>query len=194
MHKLRQEFKFWYPMDCRVSGKARDARAAPTRRRLASLATTLLIWQDLIPNHLTMCLYNHAAIWDDAAMWPRSVFCNGFVQVRCCCCDFTRGALRGVCAREAVIAAAAAALTSALVDAGRRRENLGEYLGEYAQVDAEKMSKSKGNFITLIGAIETWGADATRVACADAGDTVQSANYDRVVADRTCAHDAMVMW
>jgi leucyl-tRNA synthetase len=105
--KLRREFDFWYPMDCRVSGK------------------------DLIPNHLTMSLYNHAAIWEDTAMWPRSVFCNGFVQV-----------------------------------------------------DAEKMSKSKGNFITLVDAMATWGADATRFACADAGDGIVNANFDRVVADK----------
>lgn len=36
---MRNEFEYWYPMDLRVSGK------------------------DLIPNHLTMSLYNHAAIW-----------------------------------------------------------------------------------------------------------------------------------
>jgi len=105
--RLRREFAFWYPLDCRVSGK------------------------DLIPNHLTMSLYNHAAIWEDPAMWPRSIFCNGFVQV-----------------------------------------------------DAEKMSKSKGNFITLVDAISTWGADATRFACADAGDGIVNANFDRVVADK----------
>jgi leucyl-tRNA synthetase len=37
--KLRHEFEYWYPMDLRCSGK------------------------DLIRNHLTMSLYNHAAIW-----------------------------------------------------------------------------------------------------------------------------------
>ena len=36
---LRREFEYWYPMDLRCSGK------------------------DLIGNHLTMALYNHAAIW-----------------------------------------------------------------------------------------------------------------------------------
>ena len=36
---LRREFEYWYPVDLRVSGK------------------------DLIGNHLTMALYNHAAIW-----------------------------------------------------------------------------------------------------------------------------------
>lgn len=53
--KMRHEFEFWYPMDLRCSGK------------------------DLIRNHLTMCLYNHAAIWEDHNMMPRSFFCNGYV-------------------------------------------------------------------------------------------------------------------
>merc|ERR1711967_135704 len=56
--KLRAEFEYWYPMDLRVSGK------------------------DLIKNHLTMSLYNHAAIWKDSPeMWPRAMFTNGFVKV-----------------------------------------------------------------------------------------------------------------
>ena len=38
--KMRHEFEYWYPMDLRVSGK------------------------DLIRNHLTMALYNHAAMWE----------------------------------------------------------------------------------------------------------------------------------
>ena len=61
----------------------------------------------------------------------------------------------------------------------------GIFCNGHVQVDAEKMSKSKGNFITLEGAIELWGSDATRFTCADAGDGVENANYDRVVADRT---------
>ena len=36
---MREEFEYWYPMDLRVSAK------------------------DLIRNHLTMSLFNHAAIW-----------------------------------------------------------------------------------------------------------------------------------
>jgi leucyl-tRNA synthetase len=39
LDKMRNEFEYWYPLDLRVSGK------------------------DLIRNHLTMSLYNHAAIW-----------------------------------------------------------------------------------------------------------------------------------
>ena len=55
LDKLRHEFNYWYPMDLRCSGK------------------------DLIRNHLTMCLYNHAAIWKDKEMMPRSMFCNGYM-------------------------------------------------------------------------------------------------------------------
>jgi len=28
-----------------------------------------------------MALFNHAAIWDDSNMWPRSYFMNGYVLV-----------------------------------------------------------------------------------------------------------------
>lgn len=55
LQKMRHEFEYWYPMDLRVSGK------------------------DLIRNHLTMCLYNHAAMWNDPKMMPRSIFCNGYM-------------------------------------------------------------------------------------------------------------------
>ncbi len=98
---MRAEFKYWYPVDLRVSGK------------------------DLIQNHLTMFLYNHAAIWPtEQQLWPRSIYCNGHVLV-----------------------------------------------------DNEKMSKSKGNFLTLRDALKMFGADATRLAIADAGDSLDDANF-----------------
>merc|ERR1719421_309013 len=99
------EFKFWYPMDLRVSGK------------------------DLIQNHLTMSLYNHAAVWEDPAMWPQSMFCNGWLMV-----------------------------------------------------NNEKMSKSKGNFYTMDEFIQKYSADSFRMACANAGDTLEDANLEEDVA------------
>jgi leucyl-tRNA synthetase len=36
--------------------------------------------RDLIRNHLTMSLYNHAAIWDESMM-TRSYFCNGWMII-----------------------------------------------------------------------------------------------------------------
>lgn len=106
LEAMRNEFNYWYPVDLRCSGK------------------------DLIQNHLTMFLYNHAAIWsDDRSKWPRAIYCNGHVQV-----------------------------------------------------DNEKMAKSKGNFISLREAMDTYGTDATRLACADAGDTLDDANFVRETA------------
>lgn len=39
------------------------------------------------------------------------------------------------------------------------------------------MSKSAGNFLTVEGAIETYTADGTRIALADAGDSLDDANF-----------------
>ncbi|KAL7570499.1 hypothetical protein ACA910_004279 [Epithemia clementina (nom. ined.)] len=109
LDRMRDEFRYWYPMALRVSAK------------------------DLIPNHLTMALFNHAAIWEDEPeLWPRGYYCNGHVLV-----------------------------------------------------DAEKMSKSKGNFLIMKETCDAYGADATRFACADAGDSLDDANFSREVADAT---------
>lgn len=44
---------------------------------------TFRLVSDLIGNHLTMSLYNHAAIWPDQpeSKWPRSFFTNGHVMI-----------------------------------------------------------------------------------------------------------------
>lgn len=107
LDKMRAEFRYWYPMNLRVSGK------------------------DLIPNHLTMALYNHAAIWEgEPDLMPLSYYCNGHVLV-----------------------------------------------------DAEKMSKSKGNFLMMDDTVNKYTCDATRLACADAGDALDDANFSRETAD-----------
>lgn len=109
MDKCKKEFRYWYPMDLRVSAK------------------------DLIPNHLTMALYNHAAIWEDEPeLWPKGFYTNGHVLV-----------------------------------------------------DAKKMSKSMGNFLLMDETIEEYSVDATRFACADAGDSIEDANFSRETADTT---------
>ncbi len=54
LETLRREFAYWYPLDLRVSGK------------------------DLIPNHLTFFLYNHAAVWPKER-WPKGVRGNGHI-------------------------------------------------------------------------------------------------------------------
>lgn len=50
-------------------------------------------------------------------------------------------------------------------------------------LNSEKMSKSTGNFLTLKSAIEKYSADGMRLALADAGDTVDDANFVEKSAD-----------
>lgn len=97
--ELRESFRYWYPLDLRVSGK------------------------DLIRNHLTMSLYNHSAVWQGENMMPRGYFANGWILV-----------------------------------------------------DNKKMSKSEGNFYTLKQLNEDFGADASRIGLATAGDNLDDAN------------------
>ncbi|KAL9925501.1 leucyl-tRNA synthetase isoform 1-T1 [Glossina fuscipes fuscipes] len=107
LDKLRHEFEYWYPMDLRVSGK------------------------DLIQNHLTFMLYNHAAMWpNDDTKWPKGVRVNGHLLL-----------------------------------------------------NSAKMSKSDGNFLTLYEAVNKFSADGTRLCLADAGDSIEDANFVESTAD-----------
>lgn len=53
----------------------------------------------------------------------------------------------------------------------------------HLMLNGEKMSKSTGNFLTIQGAVEKFGADATRIALADAGDGIEDANFEETVAN-----------
>jgi len=102
---MKREFKYFYPLDLRVSGK------------------------DLIPNHLTFFIYNHVALFPKK-YWPKSIRSNGHLLL-----------------------------------------------------NGEKMSKSTGNFMTGADAVEKYGADAARVALADAGDAIEDANFEEATAN-----------
>jgi leucyl-tRNA synthetase len=54
LEALRNEFNYFYPLDCRHSGR------------------------DLIPNHLTFMIFNHDAIWS-REQWPIGIVVNGSV-------------------------------------------------------------------------------------------------------------------
>lgn len=54
--EMKKEFEYWYPFDFRNSGK------------------------DLVQNHLTFCIFNHAAMFPKE-YWPRAFGVNGWVQV-----------------------------------------------------------------------------------------------------------------
>ena len=102
---MKHEFDYFYPFDIRSSGK------------------------DLIPNHLTFCVYNHAALFPEDK-WPLSMRTNGHLML-----------------------------------------------------NGQKMSKSKGNTLTMRQGIEKFGAGATRLALADAGDGIEDANFDEKTAN-----------
>lgn len=102
---LRREFRYFYPMDLRSSGK------------------------DLIPNHLTFCVYVHSALFPEHH-WPRAVRANGHLML-----------------------------------------------------NGKKMSKSTGNSLSLRQSVEKFGADATRLSLADAGDGIEDANFEEKTAN-----------
>ncbi|GLB44645.1 putative class-I aminoacyl-tRNA synthetase family protein [Lyophyllum shimeji] len=102
---LKHEYKYFYPFDIRSSAK------------------------DLVPNHLTFCLYNHAAILPEDK-FPLSMRTNGHLLL-----------------------------------------------------NGKKMSKSAGNFLTLRDGIKKFGADATRLSLADAGDGMEDANFEEKTAN-----------
>ncbi|OTB07677.1 hypothetical protein M426DRAFT_53369 [Hypoxylon sp. CI-4A] len=52
-------------------------------------------------------------------------------------------------------------------------------------LNGEKMSKSTGNFLTLRETVEKYGADAARIALANAGDSIDDANFEESVANKT---------
>lgn len=53
----------------------------------------------------------------------------------------------------------------------------------HLMLNGEKMAKSTGNFLTLQQAVEKFGADATRLALADAGDGIGDANFEETAAN-----------
>lgn len=55
---------------------------------------------------------------------------------------------------------------------------LGIRANGHLMINGQKMSKSKGNSLTLRDGIEKFGADAMRLTLADAGDGVEDANFD----------------
>lgn len=114
---LRNEFRYFYPFDLRSSGK------------------------DLIPNHLTFCIYNHAALFPEKH-WPKAMRVNGHLML-----------------------------------------------------NGKKMSKSTGNSLTMRQSVQKFGADATRLSLADAGDSIEDANFEEKTANANILRlHTLVLW
>ena len=132
---FQDEFIHWYPVDLRVSAK------------------------DLINNHLTMCIFNHVAVWDDEFMdryreyypekhvesfGPVSYGINGYISVQ--------------------------------------KEHVNQAIGQ--KVEIEKMSKSKGNFKTLDQVIDLYTSDAVRFTFASASTGTSDSLFDQDLCKR----------
>jgi len=100
LDEMRSEFLYWYPVDLRISAK------------------------ELLPNHLTFFLFQHAALFPDNL--PQGIGVNGMLSI-----------------------------------------------------EGKKMSKSKGNFITLKDALNQFGADATRCALLLGGEGMNDPDWRR---------------
>lgn len=53
----------------------------------------------------------------------------------------------------------------------------------HLQLNGGKMGKSTGNFMTGSDAVIKYGADATRITLADAGDAIEDANFEESTAN-----------
>lgn len=53
----------------------------------------------------------------------------------------------------------------------------------HLMLNSAKMSKSEGNFLTLSESLDKFSADAMRLTLADAGDSVEDANFVENTAD-----------
>jgi len=100
LDEMRNEFLYWYPVDLRISAK------------------------ELLPNHLTFFLFQHAALFPN--LLPQGIGVNGMLSI-----------------------------------------------------EGNKMSKSKGNFITLKDALNQFGADATRCALLLGGEGMNDPDWRR---------------
>ncbi|KAF4523284.1 hypothetical protein B566_EDAN009407 [Ephemera danica] len=60
---------------------------------------------------------------------------------------------------------------------------LGARANGHLLLNSAKMSKSEGNFLTLSDAVRKFSADGTRLCLADAGDSVEDANFVESMAD-----------
>lgn len=60
---------------------------------------------------------------------------------------------------------------------------LGMRTNGHLMLNGKKMSKSTGNSLTMRESVQKFGADATRLSLADAGDGVEDANFDEKTAN-----------
>ncbi|KNC49373.1 leucyl-tRNA synthetase [Thecamonas trahens ATCC 50062] len=152
---MRAEFEYWYPVDLRVSGK------------------------DLVPNHLTFFMYNHASIFPQDK-WPRAIRVNGHLNLNGDKMSKNTGNFLSL--RDAIETYSADATRIVLADAGDGLDD-----ANFEEAAANKAILRLTAFVALVE--ETLSGDfATRDADADASATPDIALFDSIFAahiDRT---------
>ncbi|SBT79695.1 leucine--tRNA ligase, putative [Plasmodium malariae] len=118
--------------------------------------------KDLIFNHLTMALFNHVAIWGKK-IYKKNKECH---------------------MEEKSILDKQNEILNEIDQLDLNNYETIKYFPKsffcngHVLVNKEKMSKSKGNFITIEESIGLYTSDGTRIALADAGDSIEDANFN----------------
>jgi leucyl-tRNA synthetase len=121
-----------------------------------------------INNHLIFFLYIHQAIWGKKApqYLPRGIRLNGHAMLNGDKMSKSTGKPRYI--------------------SDRLSTHCNDYvLSQRIVYNQANTSNLTGNFLTLDAAVQKFSADATRVALADAGDSVEDANFEETVANST---------
>ncbi|ETW62660.1 hypothetical protein PFMC_01507 [Plasmodium falciparum CAMP/Malaysia] len=118
--------------------------------------------KDLIFNHLTMALFNHVAIWGKKEKYDRN---KEDVEER------------SILDRQTEILNELENIDLSSYEKIKYFPR-SFFCNGHVLVNKEKMSKSKGNFITLEESIALYTSDGTRIALADAGDSIEDSNFN----------------
>ncbi|SCP05043.1 leucine--tRNA ligase, putative [Plasmodium ovale] len=117
--------------------------------------------KDLIFNHLTMALFNHVAIWG------KKIYENHKECIE----------ERSILDRQSEILSEIEKIDLSTIESIKYFPK-SFFCNGHVLVNKEKMSKSKGNFITIAQSISQYTSDGTRIALADAGDSIEDANFN----------------
>ena len=199
LDKLRREFEFWYPVNVRVSGKD----LVPNHLTYF-LYNHVAMWPQVsvrnkeILNLLTAHSFAFLALLASLARLIHS-FSRSLTLSLARLLVLSLGHSKAP--QRPLVRSLAYSLAPELVGQGILKGVLNHYLcaslfqdavnkwpkGVFANghllLNSAKMSKSTGNFLTLRDAISKFSADGMRLALADAGDTVEDANFVEVAAD-----------
>lgn len=108
--------------------------------------------KDLIGNHLTFCLYNHAAIWEDKRKMPQGYFCNGWMLLN----DMPMSKSKGnfITLRQSIDKYSADATRLTLADAGDTLDD-GNFKEDNANANIMKLYNLATWMETEMGKIDT---------------------------------------